>query len=98
MIQLDQVIYAPLGSLLIGSQLSTNSANSSCRIAFYAKLINVVEQEKLSSIRIYKPKLRTAIVDRVVDEYQCIGTNLLEKGGNVIPVNYMYCIHYSLWD
>ena len=78
------MIFAPLGSLLIGSQLSGSANDNSCRIAFYGKIINVVED--LSALKIYKPKERTATIDRVVDEYECIAANLVEKGGNVLPV------------
>ena len=42
----------------------------------------------MSSLLIYKPKERTASVDRVINEYELIGWNLLEKGGNVQPVRF----------
>ena len=82
--QLDQVVYAPLGSLLIGSQLSGSANDPNCRIAFYGKVVNVIEDTSL--LKVYKPKERMALIDRVVDEYECIGTNLVDKGGNVLPV------------
>ena len=34
----------------------------------------------------FKPKQRTAIVDRIVNEREVIGTNLTEKGGNINAV------------
>lgn len=88
LLQLEQSLYAPLGCLLIGSQLNSTTTDSSCRIAFYAKVIQVVTDEKnnLSSLHVFKPKLRTAKVDRVVSEYEVIGTSLLEKGGSIQPV------------
>lgn len=81
-------MYAPLGSLLIGSQLNTAATDTSCRIAFYAKLVQAlpVEKEALKALRVYKPKMREANVDRVVSEYEVIGTNLIEKGGSVNAV------------
>ena len=87
LLQLEQSLYAPLGCLLIGSQLNSTTTDSSCRIAFYAKVIQVVTDEKnnLSSLHVFKPKLRTAKVDRVVSEYEVIGTSLLEKGGSIQP-------------
>lgn len=88
MLQFEQPLYAPLGCLLIGSQLNVATTDSSCRIAFYAKVIQVMTEEKdaLSSLQIFKPKLRTAKVDRIVSEFEVIGTSLLEKGGNIQPV------------
>lgn len=44
------------------------------------------EKEALTALRVYKPKMRSAVVDRVVSELEIIGTNLLEKGGSVQPV------------
>lgn len=44
------------------------------------------EKDALSSLQIFKPKLRTAKVDRIVSEFEVIGTSLLEKGGNIQPV------------
>ena len=51
-------------------------------------MIQVVTDEKnnLSSLHVFKPRLRTAKVDRVVSEYEVIGTSLLEKGGSIQPV------------
>ena len=71
---------------MIGSQLNVGTADTGCRIAFYAKVINTIQPEEMSSLLIYKPKERTASVDRVINEYELIGWNLLEKGGNVQPV------------
>lgn len=87
MLQLEQSVYAPLGSLLIGSQLNA-SVDMGCRIAFYAKIIQTLpaEREALGALRVFKPKERVACVDRVVSETEVIGTNLLEKGGNIAPV------------
>lgn len=87
LLQLEQTIYAPLGALLIGSQLNSQ-VDGTCRIAFYAKVIQVLspKKEDLSVLRVFKPKQRTAMVDRVVNEREVIGTNLTEKGGNISAV------------
>ncbi|OAO17545.1 selenocysteine-specific elongation factor [Blastocystis sp. ATCC 50177/Nand II] len=85
LLQLEHAVYAPLGSLLIGSQLNTAATDTACRIAFYAKAVQTLpaEKEALKALRVYKPKVREASVDRVVSEYEVIGTNLTEKGGSV---------------
>ena len=64
------------------------ATETSCRIAFYGKVIEALPQEKdaLSVLRIFKPKQRTGCVDRVTGPTELIGTNLLEKGGNILPV------------
>lgn len=74
--------------MLIGSQLNAATSDTSCRIAFYAKAIQALPDDKsaLSALLVYKPKVRTASVDRVVSEYEVIGTNLTEKGGSVAAV------------
>lgn len=88
LLQLETPIFAPRGCLLIGSHLNVASSDTSCRIAFYGKVIQVLspEKEALTALRVYKPKMRSAVVDRVVSELEVIGTNLLEKGGSVQPV------------
>ena len=88
LLQLEHAVYAPLGSLLIGSQLNTAATDMACRIAFYAKAVQTLpaEKEALKALRVYKPKVREASVDRVVSEYEVIGTNLTEKGGSVAAV------------
>lgn len=88
LLQLEHAVYAPLGSLLIGSQLNTAATDTACRIAFYAKAVQTLpaEKEALKVLRVYKPKVREASVDRVVSEYEVIGTNLTEKGGSVAAV------------
>ncbi|KAK8815670.1 hypothetical protein WA538_004795 [Blastocystis sp. DL] len=87
LLQLETPIFAPRGCLLIGSHLNVASSDTSCRIAFYGKVIQVLspEKEALTALRVYKPKMRSAVVDRVVSELEVIGTNLLEKGGSVQP-------------
>ena len=87
LLQLEQTVYAPLGALLIGSQLNS-PVDGSCRIAFYAKIVQALsaKKEDLSILRVFKPKQRTAIVDRIVNEREVIGTNLTEKGGNINAV------------
>lgn len=75
--------------MLIGSQLNAATSDTSCRIAFYAKAIQALPDDKsaLSALLVYKPKVRTASVDRVVSEYEVIGTNLTAKGGSIAPVS-----------
>lgn len=87
-LQFDQPICAPLGCLLIGSHLSGPATDANCRIAFYAKVIQAMssEPDSLSALQIYKPKERTASVDRVVSDMEVIGINLLDKGVSVQPV------------
>ena len=87
LLQLEQTVYAPLGALLIGSQLNS-PVDGNCRIAFYAKIIQALpaRKEDLSILRVFKPKQRTAIVDRVVNDREVIGTNLTEKGGSIAAV------------
>ena len=45
------------------------------------------ETDDLANLRIFKPKERTASVDRVVSDMEVIGINLLEKGVSVQPVS-----------
>ena len=46
LLQLEHAVYAPLGSLLIGSQLNTAATDTACRIAFYAKAVQTLPAEK----------------------------------------------------
>ena len=90
LLQLEHPVYAPLGSLIIGSQLSGAASEGTCRIAFYAKVIESITDKEV--LKVYKPKERIAVVNRVVSEYEVIGNELLEKGGNIQPVCVVFLV------
>ena len=62
LLRFEQPITAPQDSLVIGAKLDAGAHGDSCRLAFYGRLLLLVDQnrpEELSKLRVYK-------VDRVM--------------------------------
>lgn len=79
----EHEVLCPLGSLIIGSRLDTDIHENTCRLAFYGRLVHAQgpdEVEAAKSLRLYKPKERRGVVDRVMDDgITVIGKSLFKK-------------------
>jgi selenocysteine-specific elongation factor len=70
-LQFDSAIYAPIGSLVIGSRLDSDIHAPICRLAFFGALDCALppppgpEHHPLRCLRLYKRKLKRGVVDRV---------------------------------
>ena len=93
LLQLQQPVFCPLGSLVIGSRLDADSSEGSsfahqCRLAFYGPVRHSIVEEEAARIRIYGWRSKEAQVYRLLDVrgglcYECIGYKLVQESGNV---------------
>lgn len=84
----DAPIYAPFGSLLIGSRLDSEKHENKCRIAFHGKISCPLPSntiQTLRSLNIYKYKCKVGFIDRIEgqsgtdDSFDVIGRDLFHK-------------------
>ncbi|KAH8416235.1 hypothetical protein KR222_011728 [Zaprionus bogoriensis] len=84
LLQLETAVLSTLGSTLIASKLDMDVHSSSCRLAFWGRIVwqtqcvNYVK-EVLPALRIYKRKLKQGHVQRVVSANELIVQNLFQK-------------------
>ena len=55
------------GAVIIGSRLDSEKCNA-CRLAFHGVLVEPVDKDSLATLKIFKRKTRTAIVDKICDK------------------------------
>jgi len=67
LLQLEQPVPCPLGSVVIASKLDIDIHTNTCRLAFHGKafeLITAKQETAISSLKIFKTKTRTGSADR----------------------------------
>eukprot|EP00041_Stephanoeca_diplocostata_P013765 m.243693 g.243693 ORF g.243693 m.243693 type:complete len:563 (-) comp19460_c0_seq1:2534-4222(-) len=84
LLEFDSKVNCSTDSLIIGSKLDTDIHTSHCRLAFSGRLVYHTTDASfrtsvLPQIKIFKPKVRTGVVDRLHDEYHVIGRALFSK-------------------
>lgn len=84
LLEFDTKVNCSTDSLIIGSKLDTDVHTSHCRLAFSGRLVFHTTDASfrtsvLPQIKIFKPKVRTGVVDRLHDEYHVIGRALFSK-------------------
>jgi len=86
LLQFTKKICTAENSFLIGSRFDSDDIHSNkCRIAFSGRLVAILKQKKedLKRLRVYKPKIRKGITDRVVDDFTIIGRGFFKKGTDI---------------
>eukprot|EP01038_Epipyxis_sp_PR26KG_P008963 gene8963-12085_t len=96
LIQFQQPIYCPLGSLIIGSRLDADtkeggSKANQCRLAFYGPIIESISDSEINSkVKIFNWKVKECHVFKLTDVrngglcYEVIGWKLVsEEGGSI---------------
>eukprot|EP01061_Rhynchopus_euleeides_P044393 TRINITY_DN7787_c0_g1_i1.p1 TRINITY_DN7787_c0_g1~~TRINITY_DN7787_c0_g1_i1.p1 ORF type:complete len:579 (+),score=219.12 TRINITY_DN7787_c0_g1_i1:54-1790(+) len=78
LIQFEQPLTTPIGATLIASKLDTDIHSASCRLCFHGHMETALKPEEIPALRALKEKVRPATIDRVVDDYSCIGKNLVQ--------------------
>lgn len=81
------VLAVPL-SLIIGSKLDMDIHTNACRLAFHGHLLVSISDKNyvanvLQNLKLYKNKMKTGIVDRVVNDFEIIGKCMFKKETNV---------------
>uniref|UniRef100_A0A8D8YMJ7 Selenocysteine-specific elongation factor n=1 Tax=Cacopsylla melanoneura TaxID=428564 RepID=A0A8D8YMJ7_9HEMI len=81
LLEFEKPVLAPPNSLVIGSKLDTNIHSASCRLAFHGHMQHsfVDKNYDLSTLKIYKHKIKTGQLDRIVNPYEIICKNLFGK-------------------
>eukprot|EP01059_Diplonema_ambulator_P005241 TRINITY_DN1499_c0_g2_i2.p1 TRINITY_DN1499_c0_g2~~TRINITY_DN1499_c0_g2_i2.p1 ORF type:complete len:582 (+),score=183.95 TRINITY_DN1499_c0_g2_i2:33-1748(+) len=77
LISFEQPLTTPINATLIASKLDTDVHANICRLCFQGHMECAVKPEEVKDIRAMKEKVRNAAIDRVVDDYSCIGKNLV---------------------
>lgn len=70
----------PVLSKLIASKLDNDITTQSCRLAFHGVFLPYQDFDKL---KVFKSKEKSFLIDRVVDDYNLIGKDLVKKGGDI---------------
>lgn len=95
LLQFQQPVYAPRGSLIIGSRLDVDSKDTSamqhCRLSFYGPIKDILESEvEISKLGVFVWKEKECEIDRVTDYhggycFEAIGWKLVTKGNSIHP-------------
>ncbi len=78
LLEFEKPVICPKQSEVVGSRLDSDAFSNTCRIAFHGSLIECISQKDyetsvLPRIRIYKPKTKEGLVDRVSSAtYICV--------------------------
>eukprot|EP00301_Raphidiophrys_heterophryoidea_P022115 c6351_g1_i1.p1 GENE.c6351_g1_i1~~c6351_g1_i1.p1 ORF type:complete len:572 (-),score=148.73 c6351_g1_i1:33-1607(-) len=83
LIEFATPVTCPLFSIAIGSRLDTDVHTKTCRLAFYGSVLTAVEEKDKQRILAFKNKQKEARVDRVTDENNVIGKDLITKGKDI---------------
>lgn len=70
LIKFDQPVTAPADSLVIGARLDADMHGESCRLAFYGRLLHVLEPanpKELAALKVYKVRLRVDMGGAALD-------------------------------
>lgn len=75
-------------SLVIGSKLDVDIHTNTCRLAFHGRLLESISDKNytanvMPNLKVYKNKMKTGIVDRVVNDFEVIGKCMFKKETNV---------------
>ena len=100
-LRFQQPIFCPMGSLIIGSRLDTDTREDGngakmCRLAFYGPIIESIDPNETSNhsidkIRIYSQKQKHAEVLKLTDVrsggvcYELVASKLYGEGGSLSP-------------
>eukprot|EP01065_Artemidia_motanka_P019886 TRINITY_DN23771_c0_g1_i2.p1 TRINITY_DN23771_c0_g1~~TRINITY_DN23771_c0_g1_i2.p1 ORF type:complete len:780 (+),score=271.26 TRINITY_DN23771_c0_g1_i2:70-2340(+) len=81
LIQFERPLTTPVDATLIGSKLDTDVKAEVCRLCFQGHIECAITKQDVPRIVALKEKARPANVDKVVDDFSCIGTNLVSADG-----------------
>jgi len=83
LIHFETPIFCPMGSILIASKLDIDINSNACRLAFSGTVTHPLQEEQLKSLKIYKKKIKTGEIDRVLTKDTLIAKNLFRKETNM---------------
>ncbi|KAI9591852.1 P-loop containing nucleoside triphosphate hydrolase protein [Syncephalis fuscata] len=88
LLEFDKPIQCVSNALTIVSRLDTDIHTKQCRMVLHGYLQLIIKDAQykttvLPQLRIYKERTRTAIIDRIIDDYTLIGRGLVKKEGSL---------------
>ena len=78
LIQFEQPLTTPVGATIIASKLDTDVHANICRLCFHGHMATDFTAEDIPQIKALKDKTRPCTIDRVVNDFSCIGKNLVQ--------------------
>uniref|UniRef100_A0A8W7Q0C6 Selenocysteine-specific elongation factor n=1 Tax=Anopheles coluzzii TaxID=1518534 RepID=A0A8W7Q0C6_ANOCL len=88
LLEFETPILACHNALIIGSKLDSDVHAADCRIAFSARLTDVIRDSKYAEtvlpeqLQVYKHKSKSGTIQRVVSEHELIAVGLFKKAAN----------------
>lgn len=87
LLEFDQPMICGVQNLVLASKLDTDVHTKSCRLAYHGKVIKIFTspdyRKDLASLRVFKTKHKSGVVDRVPNETEVIVKNLFKKETNI---------------
>ncbi|KAG2430703.1 hypothetical protein HYH02_013699 [Chlamydomonas schloesseri] len=87
LLRFDQPVTAPKDALVIGAKFDADIHGEACRLAFYGRLVRLVDPGKpneLAELKVFKPKTRSGVIERVQpDGVTAIVRSLIKKESSV---------------
>ena len=87
-LELEHPVTCPADSIIIGSRLDADIHTTSCRLAFHGRILHAIKDTKqmdaiLPTVKVYKVKYREGVIERMMDEYNCVCKGLFKKESNL---------------
>lgn len=88
LLEFEKPVLVVPDSLIIGSKLDMDIHTNTCRLAFHGRLLESITDKNYASnvlpnLKVYKNKMKTGIVDRVVNDFEIIGKCMFKKETNM---------------
>ena len=88
LLEFEKPVLAVPHSLIIGSKLDIDIHTNTCRLAFYGRLLESISDKNyttnvLPNLKVYKNKMKTGFVDRMVNDFEIIGKCMFKKETNL---------------
>ena len=72
-------MYLSINDQVIGYKFDIDAEEKMCRIAFHGKVRHIITADLNSSVKLFKEKQKSGVVDRLVDNYTLIVKDLFDK-------------------
>jgi hypothetical protein len=85
-LEFDEIICAPDRSLVIGAKFDMDVDTKACRLAFFGRIVSILEHDKLRQYKIFKKKEKCGFVERIdKDGTTAICVGLFKKDSDLSP-------------
>ena len=77
------MFYAHKGFKIIGYKPDIDNDEKACRIAFFGTIKEMFDEKDIIPLKLFKNKIKTGLIDRLVDNYSIIVKDLFDKETNI---------------